>query len=117
MFHPTKIPQKLMHKYVNWEQTPGGILNELAQLLKLKIEYEGVDARTSQCPGPQNIAGKQNDMFGIRVFIGYEDRKYKIAFPVVRSLNKKGARSEAQAAACKLILGERDVQNKTEQPL
>ena len=41
--------------------------------------------------------------------------KYKIAFPVVRSLNKKGARSEAQAAACKLILGERDVQNKDEQ--
>ena len=43
--------------------------------------------------------------------------KYKIAFPVVRSLNKKGARSEAQAAACKLILGERDAQNKNEQPL
>ena len=41
--------------------------------------------------------------------------RYKIAFPVVRSLNKKGARSEAQAAACKLILGERDPQNQDEQ--
>ena len=26
MFHPKKIPQRLMRKYANWEQTPGGIL-------------------------------------------------------------------------------------------
>ena len=83
----------------------------MAQLLGWKIEYDGVDARTSQCPGPQdsfkfslarllwtrpeepsttdgslpsvnwphflkfykNIAGKQNDMFGIRIFIRYDD--------------------------------------------
>ena len=72
--------------------------NELAQLLGWKIEYDGVDARTSRCPGPQasfkflfdqspvdasvrphflklykNIAGKQNDMFGIQIFICYEN--------------------------------------------
>ena len=39
MFHPKKIPQRLMKKYANWEQTPGGILVSLYYLNREKLHF------------------------------------------------------------------------------